>query len=99
MKRSMRASRAGAKRGWVCAGRRADATESSATARSRVRSMRDLNALLAQRRSGNFGAAPLVLGVGRCDSQYPAGGQVMVATTVVCHTLQAIALPDVRTTG
>src|SRR5439155_11280378 len=87
MKRSMRASRAGAKRGWVCAGRRADATESSATARSRVRSMRDLNGFLAQRRTGNFGAAPLVLGVGSCSSPNPAGLQLMVASTVVSQIL------------
>src|SRR5439155_99491 len=87
MKRSMRASRAGAKRGWVCAGRRADATESRATARSRVRCMRDLNGFLAQRRTGNFGAAPLVLGVGRCYSPNPAGGRLMVASTVVSQIL------------
>src|SRR5439155_25244705 len=87
MKRSMRASRAGAKRGWVCAGRRADATESRATARSRVRCMRDRNGFLAQRRTGNFGAATLVLGVGRCYSPKPAGGQLMVASTVVSQIL------------
>src|SRR5204863_218821 len=58
-----------------------------ATARSRVRSMRDLNGFLAQRRTGNFGAAPLVLGVGRCYSPNPAGGQRMVASTVVSQIL------------
>src|SRR5207245_467940 len=87
MKRSMRASRAGAKRGWVCAGRRADATESSATARSRVRSMQDLNVFLVQRRTGNFVAAPLVLDVGRGYSPNPAGGRLMVASTVVSQIL------------